>query len=185
MKLTVANRTAGKKSEIKNIRREGNIPAVLYSQGKKGKEFVVDGAEFRKFLNTLEPGTLSSKIFTLEIGGKAARAIIKDIQYDVTTYNIMHLDFAELHEEVEVTLNIPVKCINAVVCTGVKEGGVLRQVIRQMKVNCLPKNIPSHFELDVQNLGLGQALKLKDISIPDNVRPVVELKQIAVIVARR
>lgn len=185
MKLKVAGRTAGKKCETKKIRREGNIPAVLYSLGKRGSEFAVDGGEFRKFLNTLEPGTLSSKIFTLDLDGKAIRAILKDIQYEITTYNIIHLDFEQLHDDSPVKINIPIKCINVVDCIGLKLGGVVRQVIRHLKVRCLPRNIPTHFELDVQNLGLGHSLKLEDIAVPESVSPIGDLKQVAVVMARK
>ena len=72
MKLTFATRSA-KKSETKKIRREGKIPAILYSKGEKGREIVVDGIAFKKILNTTPTGTLSSKIFTLENGGKTSK----------------------------------------------------------------------------------------------------------------
>lgn len=193
MELTVASRTPGKKSETKKIRREGSIPAVLYSLGEKGEEVVVDGITFKKILNTIEPGTLSSMVFTLSHQdkkfiahqGKQVRAILKDIQYNITTYDVIHLDFVALHEDTPVTLNIPIKCINTVDCQGVKLGGALRQMLRYLKVRCLPKDIPSHFEIDVRDLGLGQAIKLESLSMPHGVTPVEDLKAVAVVIARR
>lgn len=185
MELTIVGRTPGKKSETKKIRREGNIPAILYSKGEKGREIIVDGIEFRKVLNNIESGTLSSTLFTLNLDGKPVKAIVKAIQYAVTSYDVIHLDFEELHEAIPVTLNIPVKFLNAVECAGVKLGGVLRQVVRSVKVRCLPKDIPDRFDLDVGDLILGQSLKLNKLEIPSGVRPMIELNEVAVVVARK
>ncbi|MCH9609146.1 MAG: 50S ribosomal protein L25 [Chlamydiales bacterium] len=185
MKLNVTKRTTEKKSIAKQIRREGNIPAIIYSKGKVGTIVTVDGNEFKKILNKIPKGTLSSKVLTLVLDGKETKVIVKDIHYHVTTYAILHLDFVELHDDVEVTLNIPVVCVGAADCQGVKLGGVLRQVIRQLKVKALPKNIPAQFDIDVQDLMLGGTKRLRDIKIPSGVTPVPDLKEVAVVIGRR
>lgn len=185
MKLNVKIRTTGKKSVAKKIRREGDVPAVVYSKGETGKEIVVDGAEFKKILNKTPKGTLSSKVITLVLEGKELKAIVKEIQYHVTTYNLVHIDFEQLHDGVEVTLNIPIVCTGVVDCVGVKLGGVLRQVIRSMKVRTLPKNIPSEFQIDVRELAMGQTKRLHEITIPAGVIPVTDLKEVAVVIGRR
>lgn len=184
MKLDVAVRSK-KKSENKRLRREGKIPAVLYAKGAKGKEIAVDGIEFKKILNTTPTGTLSSKIFSLNIGGDVVKAIVKEIQYAVTTYDVIHLDFEELFDNEPVTLNIPLVCMGAVDCVGVKLGGVIRQVIRQIRVKCLPKDIPDQFELDVRDMNMGQTKKLNALHIPEGVRPAVSLNEVAVVIARK
>lgn len=184
MELNVATRSA-KKSETKKLRREGKIPAILYSKGEKGREIVIDGVTFKKILNTTPTGTLSSKIFSLKGMGKTLRAIVKEIQYNITTYDVIHLDLEELHDNVPVTLNIPLVCVNTVDCVGVKLGGVIRQVIRQVRVTCLPKDIPSQFELDVRDMNLGQTKRLNTLEIPKEIRPAVDLKEVAVVIARK
>jgi large subunit ribosomal protein L25 len=184
MKLTITTRSV-KKSATKKSRREGKIPAILYSKGEKGREISVDGITFKKILNTTPPGTLSSKIFSLEGEGEPVRAIIKDIQYNITTYEVIHLDFEELHDTIPVTLNIPLVCVNMADCPGVKLGGVIRQLIRHVKVRCLPKNIPEQFELDVGEMQLGQTKKLSAVNIPKEVRPQIKLNEGAVVIARK
>lgn len=185
MKLTVTRRSAGKKTENKQIRREGNVPAVLYSKGEKGQEIVVDGIAFKKILNATPTGTLSSKIFHLDFDGKTVKAIVKDIQYNITNYNVIHLDFEQLHDEHPVTVKIPLRCINVADCAGVKLGGVVRQVVRHVPVVCLPKDIPSEFEVDVRDLALGQMMKLSALKIPQGVRPTISLKEVAIVIARK
>lgn len=185
MKLTVARRTAKTKSENNKIRREGKIPAILYSKGERGQDIVVNGVAFQKILNANPTGTLSSKIFMLDVEGKTIKAIVKDIQYNITTYAVIHIDFEELHDDIPVTLNIPLRCINTINCAGVKLGGVIRQVVRKVRVTCLPKDIPAEFELDVRDMNLGQMKKLQELSIPKGVRPAGNLKGVAVVISRK
>ncbi|NGX46155.1 MAG: 50S ribosomal protein L25 [Chlamydiae bacterium] len=185
MKLNITARTVGKKSDAKKIRREGNIPAIVYVNGKKGEEIVVEGGAFRKALNHIEKGTLATQIFTLQKEGKQRRAILKDIQYKPTNYEIIHLDFAEIDDKKPVKVNVSIRCTGMDRSIGVQQGGVLRQVIRNMRVNCLPKDIPSYFELDVSSLGLGQTKKLRDIALPKGVSSEAGLNEVAAVIAKR
>ncbi|SYX09282.1 General stress protein CTC,50S ribosomal protein L25/general stress protein Ctc,ribosomal protein L25, Ctc-form,Ribosomal L25p family [Chlamydia poikilotherma] len=185
MELVVTSRETDKKSLLKKIRQTGGIPAVIYSGGKSLANIVVDAHVFSKFLSGLESGALSSTIFSLSYEGRTIKALVKDIQYQVTSYRVIHLDFEELIEDRDVKLNIPIRCINAVDCVGVKLGGSLRQVIRALRVVCKPKDIVPCLELDVRSLGLSQTRKLADINIPAGLRPVTSLKEVVVTVSRR
>ena len=98
---------------------------------------------------------------------------------------ILHIDFEELHDDTVVLVKIPVVCTGVADCVGVKLGGVLRQVIRQVKVRALPKDIPNEFSINVRDLGLGQTKRLNEITIPPGVLPVTDLKEVAVVIGRR
>lgn len=186
MKLEVFKRESLKKSETKRIRREGNIPAVMYVKGKATDALAVKGGEFSSLLRTVQPGHLSTTIFVLSDGkGKERRAVLKEIQYEPMTYKVQHLDFEELFEDVKVNVKIPIECIGAVDCVGAKLGGVLRQVIRHLRVRCLPKDIPSVFQIDVRNLAINESKRLIDLDIPSTVRSLADLNEVAVIVAKR
>jgi len=185
MELIVTSREGKKKSEAKRIRREGNIPAILYSRGQESKKIVIDGVLFNKFLRKMVPGTLASQIFTLNFEGKSMRTLVKDVQYKITTYDVIHLDFDELVDGKYVTLNVPIRCVGVADCVGVKLGGVLRQSIRFIRIRVLPKNIPSHFELNVSNLDIAETIKLSTIELPSDASAISDLKEVAVVVARR
>lgn len=186
MELKTTERLSTKKSQAKNARLDGFIPAVIYSQGKEGETLAVEAGPFVNFLSKLKRGRLPTVQFTL-VGEKGAKrqAILKDIQYDITTYDVIHLDFQELHKDVEVNVKVPIECIGMADCVGIKQGGVLRQVIRSVKVRCLPKNIPTHFELDVTQLELAHTKRLKDLAVPQGVRAIADLKEVAVVIAKR
>ncbi|MGD0664781.1 MAG: 50S ribosomal protein L25/general stress protein Ctc [Rhabdochlamydiaceae bacterium] len=184
-KLTAVVRTSTKKSDTKQIRREGKIPAILYSAGQPNQQLIVNKDEMGAILRQMKPGHLGTTVFHLNLDGKNRKAIIKDIQYQLTTYEISHIDFEELFEDVPVSVKVPIQCIGVAECSGVKLGGFLRQIIRHVRVECLPKHIPSHFLVDVQDLGIKQAKKLSDIAIPDGVKPLAKMDEVVVVVSKR
>lgn len=186
MKLKVMPRTAQKKSEANKLRREGFIPVIVYRKDKAGDTLYVQNDEFSAYLRAVQPGRLSTTVFTLvDEKGKQRRAIIKDIQYNVVNYNVIHLDFEELIDDVTVNVKVPIECVGAAECPGVKLGGALRQVIRSLKVRCLPKDMPSFFTLDVKELGLRQSKRLSDLEIPQTIRPLANLKEVAAVIVKR
>src|SRR5271156_2339053 len=110
MKLAVKQRVGEKKKDIKEIRREGNIPAIIYFSKGQPEKLIIIGAEFKTILREMKPGQLPTTIFTLSDGKKDRKAIIKDIQYHLTTYVVSHLDFEELVDDVPVNIKVPVNC---------------------------------------------------------------------------
>lgn len=185
MKLTAKKRAGEVKSETKQMRREGNIPAVFYSPGQTGQSIEVNGVEFEAALRKMKPGRLSTTIFELEIDGKTYKTLVKDIQYDLTTYRVIHLDLIQLEEKVSVKVNVPIEFTGVGDCIGVKLGGALRQIIRKVTVTCLPKDIPANFELDVREMKMRQAKRLSDIAMPAGVNPVATMDEVVVIIAKR
>ena len=186
MKLNMKVRPIEKKSDAKSLRREGSIPAVFYSQGKNSENVSVDKAEFEAVLRQVKPGHLATTKLTLVTeDGKERQAIIKDIQYHVTTYNVVHLDFEELHSDIKVKVKVPIECTGAADCQGIKLGGVLRQVIRGLRVQCLPADMPDSFKLNISELRMSESKKLSDISIPASVKPLMDLNEVAVVITKR
>ncbi|CUI17186.1 50S ribosomal protein L25 [Candidatus Protochlamydia naegleriophila] len=186
MKLQTVSRTGNSKSEVNSLRREGMIPAVLYVRGKAGETLAVKSSEFGAYLRQVKSGHLPTTVFTLvDDKGHERRVLVKDIQYTITTYEVMHLDFEELLEEHKINVKVPIECTGTVDCVGIKLGGVLRQVIRHVRVRCLPKDMPTFFELNVKELGLKQSKRLSDIAIPETVRPLVDLNEVVAVIVKR
>jgi large subunit ribosomal protein L25 len=184
MKLTLTKRTETTKSAIKAIRREGNIPAVIYGLGQAVEKMIVKGDEFRAILRSLLQGQLATTVFELQIGGKAHQAIVKDIQYNVASYDVEHVDFLLLAKDQRVIVNVPIQITGIDECSGIKLGGTLRQVIRTLRVSCFPKNIPREFKIDVRELNIMQSKRLSDIEIPSNVRALAQMNEVAVVIAK-
>ncbi len=187
MKLQAVKRAAKSKSELKALRREGFIPAVLYVKGKAGEPLAVKASEFNTYLRQVKQGHLPTTIFLLldEKGGER-RVLVKDIQYNITNYTVTHLDFEELLSHHKVNVKVPIECVGQVDCVGIKLGGVLRQVIRHMRL-CVddPKDLPSFFELDIHELGLRQSKRLSDVQLPKGARPLDNLNEVVAVIVKR
>lgn len=185
MQLTAKKREGGLKGAVKRARRAGKIPAVYYVLGQPSQSIEIDGAEFNAAMRKIKQNHLSTTVFTIELDGASHRAIVKGIQYDRVTYDVIHLDFEGLDDERPVELNIPIEFTGVADCVGIKLGGNLRQVIRNVRVKCFPKDIPNHFELDVREMKIRDAKKLSDIALPSGVTPIRKVDEVVVVIAKR
>lgn len=185
MKLTVTQRDETTKARPNQLRREGQIPAVLYGAKKPNENILVPQADYEAIIRKLKPGQLLTIIFALEMGNEKFSAILKNIQYCPITYKVIHLDFLRLAHDVNVELKVPIRFIKEIDCKGVKQGGVLKQPIRALKVRCLPKDIPEQLFLDVSDIALYETKKLLKIEIPRDVRPLDDLNEVVALVAKR
>lgn len=185
MKLTLSKREGNKKSELTRLRYAGDIPAVLYKKGEHSELLIVKGEEFAVALRGMVKGHLPTTHFELEWGGRKEKAIVKEIQYHPTTYAVLHLDFHPLEEGKKVTVNVPVLCVGEADCVGVKLGGFVRLVKRHLRVRCPSNAIPSHFELNIQELAIGQSKKISDIQFGEEIQLVGADKEIVVTIAKR
>jgi large subunit ribosomal protein L25 len=165
VKLEVRERTKHGSRESRRLRREGLIPGVLYGRGGNHAIAIPD-RELRRALGG--PGGLHAILdVVVEGDGGTHPAILKEFQRDPVRDTVMHVD---LHE---VRLDRPIQTAVSVVLTGesagVKEGGVLQQVTREVNVEALPMKIPEHLELDVSALGIGESLRVSDLSPIEDV----------------
>lgn len=184
MKLQVKKRTAAKKSEINTIRREGDIPAVVYIRGKEGETISVSGNDFSSLVRQIVPGRLSTTVFELADGSDSFKAILKDITYDPVTYRVIHLDFEKLSAE-PVKVKVPIEISGAVDSVGIKLGGIPRQVLRNVQVRCLPKDIPTHFNIDIRSMGINEVKRISDLSLPESVKPMAKHDEVAFVIGKR
>jgi large subunit ribosomal protein L25 len=185
MKLNMIKRVNEKKGDIKVLRRQGQIPSILYSQTRPTESICVNSTEFGACLRQIPQGRLATTVFDLSDGSAQVRAIVKDIQYHPTTYQILHIDFVELVDGKKVSVKVPVECTGVADCSGIKLGGFLRQVIRYVKVECDPNAIPAKFDIDVRDLGIKQTRRVSDIKLPQDVRPLAKLDEVLVVIAKR
>lgn len=184
-KISVFPRTSNKKSDPKKNRREGEVPGVIYGLNKANHNICVKLEEIQAILRKIPQGLLPTTVFELQEGDKTHKALVKEIQYHHATYAIQHIDFALLADDRMVTINVPIQVEGMADCVGIKLGGFLRHIIRSFKVKCLPQNIPSFFTIDVRALDITHSKTLGDIQMPEGVRPMVKLNEVAVVIAKR
>ena len=147
------------KAARNRLRREGRVPGVFYS--KHSDTISVDVLEKK-----IHPMVFSSKthLISLKIEGQEElECIIKDIQFDPVTEEIVHFDLLGLTRGEMIQLEIPVQLLGNSV--GVKEGGVLQHLLHKLNVECLPKHIPEQIEVDISELAIGDSTYVSDINI--------------------
>ena len=159
--------SVGKKA-TKALRNAGQVPCVLYG-GDEPLHFAADEIAFKDLVYTPDVHTVEIKLK----GGETFNAVLQDIQFHPVTDAILHIDFYQIFEDKEITMEIPVHTKG--VARGVKNGGVLRFNLRRMRVKGLPGNLPDFIEADITQLRIGNklyvtALKSDDFKImhPDN-----------------
>ena len=147
------------KVATKALRNAGAVPCVLYG----GDQPVHFSAEEKAFKNLVYTPNVHTVVVELE-GGKSFKAILQDIQVHPVSDKILHIDFYQLHDDKEITMEVPVKVTGT--SPGVLLGGVLRLNQRKLKVRALPANLPDFVEADITPLEMGN--KLYVTKIPTN-----------------
>lgn len=154
-------RTDVGKKATKAIRNAGQVPAVLYSKDK-----TVHFATTQKAVKSLIY-TPKFKVAEVDVEGKTYRAIVKDIQFDPVTDDIVHLDFLHLVEGHPVKLEVPVRFNGT--APGMRAGGKLLRLMRRIKIKTTPEKMVNELSLDITSLELGQSIRVRDIAPVDGV----------------
>ena len=147
------------KRDAKELRYQGLVPAVLYG-GEKQLHFSVSAADLRSAIYTAD-----IHFIDLDIDGEKRKAIIQDSQFHPLTDQIRHIDFLELDDNKEVSMQVPIKLTGT--SPGVKMGGKLVQKLRKLKVKALPANMPQYIEVSIVPLEVGKSVRVEEINIPD------------------
>ena len=160
---------SSKKSFVKGLRHNGDIPGIYYSHNSKESiPFMVTQKVLREALKS------DSQVYKINVGSKTRDVIIKSIQYHPITEKMIHIDLYGVDMDTKVVVKVPIVIIGQSV--GVKdEGGVLNQSMTEVEIECLPQDIPQNIEADVSDLAIGDTLRLNNINLADNLALVGDL----------
>ena len=160
--LNGEERSSVGKSAARKLRASGRIPAIYYGRGEQPISLTVNAKE----VETLIHGASGANVIVdLMVTGAAAadrKALIREIQRDPVVGNILHLDLQHISLTERITVEVPIELIGTP--TGVKDGGgILEHLLREVEVECLPTDIPTHLEADVTALNIGDSLHVSDL----------------------
>ncbi len=159
IEIEVKKRVKTGKTDTRNLRKEDNVPCVLYG-GKEVKHFYAHKNEFRKLVYT--PDAL---IVNLNIEGEKHQAIMQALQFHPVLDTLNHIDFVEVFDNKPVVIEIPIALIGN--CIGVKNGGKIREKKRTLKVRGLVKNLPDILDIDMTTIDIGGIVKVENLSYPN------------------
>ncbi|MBP6964042.1 MAG: 50S ribosomal protein L25, partial [Armatimonadetes bacterium] len=165
LSLQAETRKDFRKSYTKKLRNDGKIPATLYGKGVQSKSIELSLEDMVQLLKT--PGGRLALI-DLKVDGKLEKghpAMIQDIQREPVGKKIRHVDFHRISMDEPVQASIPISIIG--IAPGIAAGGVTEQPVSEVTVKALPDKIPSHIDVDISHLELGDAVHVGDLQIPE------------------
>ena len=158
--IEVEKRDETGKGVARKLRRNGLIPGVVYGHNREPQALTVDPNDLKGKIN-------SNAIIDLSIEGEEETVMIKDFQKDVIKESIIHVDFQQISMDETISITVPIKLVGD--APGVREGGVLQQLMRDVDIEVLPTNIPDEIELNIDELTLSDSLEVGDLDVPEDV----------------
>ncbi len=163
-KVLQANiRTETGKGPVGRLRRSGQIPAVVYGH-EKTHSISIDGREFSQKFRTISENT----IITLKTPEGDHDVLVKDYQENLLKRQILHIDFYEIESGKVLRTHVPIHVLGN--SPGVREGGILETGLHELEIECLPKDIPEVYTVDISALGIGNSIHVNELQQLDGVK---------------
>jgi large subunit ribosomal protein L25 len=154
------------KSAAKAVRRQGDVPAVIYG-GNLAPQMLV--LEHNEIIKHLVHEAVYSHVLDVVVDGKVEKAVLKGIQRHPAKSKILHLDFMRVNESDKIKVRVPFHFINEATAVGVKKGGIATHAMTEIEVTCLSSALPEFIAVDLANLDVGQSVHLSDLVLPAGV----------------
>ena len=152
-----------KAREIRNV--DGMVPAIVYGDEKETLNIKLKLNELTK---ASENELFYTQVLLINTEGKEEKVVLKELQRDPAKGKFLHADFQRVSSKTKLKVVIPVNFVNEEECAGVKvDGGVVAKAIREIEIMCLAGNIPESIDVDIENLNLGDSIRLTEISLPE------------------
>jgi large subunit ribosomal protein L25 len=170
-KLTAEVRVTGK-ANLSQVRRAGKIPAVVYGGGADPIAIAIDPS---LLLKALDPVKKTNTVIELSVGSEKLTVMVREHQKDALRGDLTHADFIRVQLDKDVHAVVPVMLTGK--SEGVKEGGIMHQVIHKLEIACTPDKIPVKLEIDVTNLKMNEALHVRDLKLPPGIKALAAAGQ--------
>ena len=159
-------RNVAGKGAARSIRKNNNVPAVIYGEKKAPIAIELNGRDFETLLKT---PALRTKLFNIKTPNGVEDAMLMDIQYHPISDKVIHADFKRINVNAPVNVVVPVEVINIETSRGIKLGGVLNFAVRKVALRGLVQNIPEKITIDLTNLTIGETVHGSDLVLPDGI----------------
>jgi large subunit ribosomal protein L25 len=168
--LNAEPRSDSGKGASRRLRHQGLVPAIVYGGKFDPVQVSID---HNVFLHQLDKETIYTQVVDLNMDGKIQEVILRDLQRHPYKNKVMHADFFRIDKNTPIKVVVPVHVANAEECVGVKmDGGLMTQLVTEVEIIALPKDLPEYVEIDSLNLHMGDILHLTDIQTPEGVEIV-------------
>jgi large subunit ribosomal protein L25 len=170
--IKAEQRPARGKSGARAVRREGRVPGVIYGGDVAEQEPIsLDSNELSKIIAR---GRFLASVFEVDVNGRKTKAIPRDVQLDPVRDTPVHVDFQRIGADNRVRLRVPMRFINEALSPGLKRGGVLNVVRREIEVWSPADRVPEVFEANLEGLEIGRSVHISAVTLPEGVKPVIQ-----------
>jgi len=159
------------KGELSIIRKEGNVPAIVYG-GKDNNENIYISKKTLKSL--VAKDNFYSNIISLNINGKTQSVLPREVIYHILSDEPIHVDFQRVVPGAKIRIDVPVQFINQEKSPGLKKGGVLNIVRRKVELRCPSEKIPESLVIDLDGVDIGESFKISSIKLEQDVVPTIQ-----------
>jgi len=166
IEISAKARNAAGKGAARKVRKDKNIPAVIYGNNTAPSAIELDGHDFGELIK--KPG-LRTKLFVIDTGSAKENAMLADIQYHPVKDTPLHVDFKRIDVKKPVAVNVPVSLVNVETSRGLKMGGALNFAVRSVALLAMVDDIPEKIEIDLANLNITDTVHGKDLVLPKGV----------------
>jgi len=150
------------------------VPGVVYGAGKESQAIELDHNALARHLKT---ESFHASILDMTVDGNQQKVLLRDVQMHPWKAEVLHVDFQRVAADRKIHMKVPLHFVNAELCPGVKEGGVVSHVMNDVDVQCLPGDLPEYIEVDVSKLDLGHSIHVNELMMPAGVELVARLRQ--------
>jgi large subunit ribosomal protein L25 len=165
--LIAESRSYSGKGASRRLRHQGLVPAIVYGGDSDPVQISI---AHNKFMHELDHETIYTQVVELQVGDVTEEVILRDLQRHPYKNKVLHADFFRIDKNTPIKIVVPIHVLNTEECVGVKmDGGMVTQVVTEIEIIALPKDLPEFLEIDAENLHLGESLHLSDIKMPAGV----------------
>jgi large subunit ribosomal protein L25 len=168
--LAAQTREGVGKGANRSLRRSGRVPAVVYGDDAPQEMISLEGKELRRALHNPR---FFSTLCSLQVNGEAVRVLPREVQLHPVSEEPLHIDFVRVGRHATVTVTVPVVFANEDISRGLKRGGVLNIVRREVELLCPVDAIPQEITVDLKDADIHDSLHISQVSLPEGVRPAI------------
>jgi large subunit ribosomal protein L25 len=164
VKLTAEPRDVVGKGAARKTRAAGKVPAVLYGPQIEAQRLSVDARDLWHALHT-DAGT--NVLINLTLNGETYLTMPREVQRDIVRGTLLHVDFLRIRKDVALQVDVPIHLVGDSV--GVKEGGVVEHHLWELRIECLPTQVPESIDANIERLGINDSLHVSDLQVPQHI----------------
>lgn len=172
LEISAQSRKEEGRGASRRLRRDGNVPGIIYGGDSAPTPVSFD---HNTLYHALRKEAFHSSILRVQLDGKEVRALLRDVQMHPYRQQVLHVDFQRVEGNKKIHMRVPLHFVNAESSPAVKLGGALiQQIINELDISCLPKDLPEFIEVDLSEMNVGETLHVSALKLPEGVSAIMQ-----------